>query len=269
MQLINIMYFLLPFLTSNSIHSNESLKDPIFICYGKISPESIKGYQIVVLESQHYNEKEIALFKKNNTKVLAYLSATEVNEYSFFYNDIKQYTLGNNNTWNSHYIDIKNPKAQQILLNAIETINKKGFNGLFLDNLDNVSKWGELPSQKNNLISFLQKIKKRNSNFYLIQNSGLFIAEELKNTINAILIESVVTKYNFKEKKYELRDEESKTILLNNLKKVNKPPIFILEYADTKQMKERISKELKKIGYNYFIAQIDLQSIPEFIENKK
>lgn len=264
MRLINIIYILLPFLTYENEAKGIISKDDLFVCYGKIAPETIKGYNIVILESQHYNADEVAVIRNNNDKVVAYISTTEVNEAAFFYNDIKEYTLGVNSIWKSSFIDIQNPKAQDILHRAIEKIKSKGFNGIFLDNIDNVSKWGQLANQKNALITFIKEIKERDNSLYIIQNSGLFMSKELEKTTDAILIESVITEYNFIKKQYAFRDSDSKSILLQELKKIKNKPTYILEYAETHKMKASILDTLKILGYPSFISQINLQKKPQF-----
>ncbi|RKR14581.1 uncharacterized protein (TIGR01370 family) [Maribacter vaceletii] len=271
MQLISMFYFLLPFLGVSQMHTKDnSIQEKLFVCYGKVNPELVKGYALVIIESGHYSSSEIAVFNKNNKKVVAYLSLSEVNEYASFYKEIKPYTLGKNDTWNSHFIDIKNKNAQQVLLNEINRMQKKGVQGLFLDNLDNVSKWGNLYNQKEEFISFLKNLKSKNKDIYLVQNGGLFLAKDFKNITNAILIESVISSYNFEKKEYKLRDKVTKKQIVENLratKKQVKKPIYIIEYAETLEMKTIINKELKKMGFSSFVGQIDLQTIPKFKSN--
>jgi len=268
MRLIKILYFLLPFIGMSQAHTSEGkLMNKLFVCYGKVNPELVKGYTLVIIESEHYSSSEIAVFNKNNKKVVAYLSLSEVNKYASFYKDIAPYILEENNIWNSYLIDIQNKKAQQVLITVINRMKQKGVQGLFLDNLDNVSKWGKLHKQKGAFLNFLENIRKNNKNLFLVQNAGLFITKELKTITDAIVVESVVSSYDFNTKTYKLRDSKTKKEFIKNIKlsrEIVAKPIYVIEYAETLEMKNSITREIKKLGFSSFVGQIELQSIPNF-----
>ncbi|MEE9364021.1 MAG: endo alpha-1,4 polygalactosaminidase [Cellulophaga sp.] len=269
MRLINIIYFLVPFLGSSQNTEAINLNKDLFICYGKISPEMIKGYGLVIIETQHYSALEIEIFKSNNETVLGYLSITEVHKSSFFYNEIKEYTIGENKNWGSSYLDISNVTCREVLFKVISKMIEKGVDGLFLDNLDNVSQWGNLKEKKEPLISFIKEIKDRNPSLYLMQNSGLFLNNELKKSTNSILVESLLTAYNFETRSYTFRDAALKKKLLKNLKKITNKSVYLVEYADELEMKNKIEEELKSIGFPYFIGNINLQTNPNFSTKNK
>lgn len=268
MRLTSIIYFLLPFLTERP-PAIERSKDssPLFVCYGRIEPSTLIGNELLILESQHYTTDEIDLIKGQNKKVLAYLSLTEVHEAAFFYQAIKPYILSKNSHWNSQYIDISNQNAQEILFNAADTILSKGFDGLFLDNLDNVGEWGSLSGNDTALVKWVTKLKTRAPKSFLVQNSGLFLLEQLKPHIDAVVLESFITAYNFETKKYGLRDANARIALSKKVsgirKKIGKP-IYIIEYADNLRLKKKVERALEQMGYPYFIANINLMTIPKF-----
>ena len=264
MRPINIIYFLLPFLATAQNDKTTGLEKELFICYGKIDPEMIIGYGLVIIETQHYTTREINIFKNNNEKVLGYISLTEVNETSFFYNEIKEYTFGKNKNWNSSYLNLSQEKCREVLFRALATIAGKGVDGFFMDNLDNVSQWGELTMQREDLVGFIKELKRRNKKLFLMQNAGMFLLKELEKTTNAILLESVITSYDFEKRSYTYREANEKKQILNQIKKIQKKALYIVEYAESKEMKEATAYQLKKIGRPYFIANIDLQTIPIF-----
>ncbi|WP_158306084.1 endo alpha-1,4 polygalactosaminidase [Maribacter sp. HTCC2170] len=241
----------------------------LFICYGKISPAMVQGYELVVLEAQHYTSKEIELFKTNNSKVLGYLSVTEVNMSATHYEKIREYTFGQNVNWGSCFIDISDKKAQDILLTIANELVSKGLDGFFLDNLDNASQWGRLKGQKDNLLKLIGRIRQANPSLCIVQNSGLFVANQLKHITDAVVIESVFTDYDFKNKKYGYKYEQERTKIVKELKafrKSLKKPLIIVEYVDNEVMRKTIETQLKELGFGYFIANIDLQTKPEFTE---
>lgn len=272
MRHIKFIYFLLPFLATAQISNKQNNNDNFFICYGKIAPETVKGYHVVIIESQLFTAEEIAVFKKNNQKVVGYISLTEVHPTSTLYADLENFTFGKNEIWNSYYIDISKIQAQKVLLDEVSRMLKKGLDGLFLDNLDNVSEWGVLKSQKDTLVAFIKTINNTWESIYLIQNAGLFVSDELANSTDVILVESVVTLYDFEKKEYAYRAEVEKKNIIKNLKaikKKNKQTIYILDYANEYAMKTKVENELSTLKMPFFIANIDLQNKPFFYNSNK
>jgi uncharacterized protein (TIGR01370 family) len=267
MQLTKALCLLLSFMGCTTIVAKNQKGKDIFICYGKIDPRSIQGYNLVVLESQHYSPSDISIFKLHNNKVLGYISLTEVNETSFYYKELEPYVFGKNEQWNSCYIDIANPKVQDILFNAIDKISAKGLDGFLLDNLDNTSQWGQLTSSKTDLVNFIKELRNRDKKLFLLQNSGLFLGTELNGYTDAILVESVVTNYDFKLKEYGFRDKKTMSAIIHEIKQAIKKlrkPIMIVEYVGDNKMKKEVEHKLNALGFSYFIANISLQAEPIF-----
>lgn len=265
MRPINLIYFLLSFLPIAA--QKTTSKQDLFICYGKVSPSEIVGYNMVIVESQQYSKEDIIKFKHNNKKVIAYISLTEVNESAFYYNSIKDYAVDKNKNWGSFFLDINNPKVHPIILEAIGKILEKGVDGIFMDNLDNTSQWGRLAGQEEALVTLIKKIRDKHKDITLIQNSGLFLAKKLQKYTNAILIESVLTSYNFEKKEYGYQNDKQKKELLtsiNRLKRELRKDVFLVEYTNEQEMRNNVVKEAASLKLPLFVANIDLQSIPRF-----
>lgn len=239
----------------------------ILICYGKIDVTQIKNYDLLILEPNHYTKKEITLLKKFNTKVIAYISLTEVNKNAYNYNDFEKTILKDNPNWNSSYIDLKNKYAQNLIKNQVKELIEKGFNGLFLDNIDNVGLHGPHPEMKLELVSIIKSINKNYPSIYIVQNSGLDVLEDTYSYIDHITKESVFTDYSFETKQYKLKTKKDYLALcqkLKNLAKKYKKPIFFIEYADSLRLKKRILRRVKRSNFSCFIGTIDLQTIPNY-----
>lgn len=239
----------------------------ILICYGKVDVTQIKNYDLLILEPNHYTKKEITLLKKFNTKVIAYISLTEVNKNARNYNDFEKVILKDNLNWNSSYIDLKNKYAQNLIKTQVKKLIEKGFNGLFLDNIDNVGLHGPHPEMKLELVSIIKFINKNYPDIYIVQNSGLDVLEETHSYIDHIAKESVFTDYNFQKKEYKLRAKKDYSVLFKQLKtlgKKYKKPIFCIEYTDSLRLKTKILRRIKRANFSCFIGTIDLQAIPNY-----
>ncbi|MBJ2174086.1 endo alpha-1,4 polygalactosaminidase [Aureibaculum sp. A20] len=255
---------MLSFINTKSIAQN---KPKSLVCYGKIDHNKIKGYNLLVLEESHYTKEEVDTLKSNNLKVIAYLSLAEINAHSKYYNYLKDYTLGKNSIWNSFHLDLTSLDLRNRLHVIIGEILEKGFDGLFLDNIDNVCNFGPNPNFKEYLIELLEEIRNRNEDIFLIQNSGLEIIEKTYMYVNMVALESVITNYNFETKTYGLRKKSETANRLSDLEVLIDKytlKILLIEYANKSVLYNKTKKLLLKTGHDYFIGNINLQTIPKF-----
>ena len=269
MQLIKILLYILPSILTNTPLQSTVKKSTVLVCYGKVKPESIKGYTYVILESLNYTSQQIKTIKAQNSKVFAYISLAEVNVHAPHYKILKKHTIGKNENWDSYYLNLKSIKTQETLLNIVDKTLSKGFDGLFFDNIDNFTVFGPQKDQKKDLVNVLKKIKEIYPKKEFIQNAGLDLIPETAAYINAIVIESVASNYSFKDKSYNLRDNNEFNNQLSRLKSINentKIPIILIEYADSKKLFDQIVEKIESSKFEYFIGSIDLQSIPKFKE---
>lgn len=267
MQLIKIFLYILPSIITTNVLQNSIKKSTVLVCYGKVKPESIKGYTYVILESLNYSSDEIKIVKSQNTKVFAYISLGEVNLHAPYYKVLKKHTIGKNENWDSYYLNLKSKKTQETLLTIVKKTLSKGFDGLFLDNIDNFTIFGPQKNQKKDLINVLKKIKEIYPEKEFIQNAGLDLIPETLPYINAIVVESVASNYTFKNKSYNLRNSNEFNNQMTRLKSISenkKLPIILIEYADSKKLYDQIVETIESSKFEYFIGNIDLQSIPKF-----
>ncbi len=267
MQRIKYLLFLFPlFLVINSFQ-NDMKKNNVLVCYGKIKPESIKGYQYVIVESKHYLPSNIRVMKTQNQNVIAYISLGEVNANAPHYADLKKHTLGKNKIWNSYYLNLQSEKTVETLMAIIAETFDKGYDGLFLDNFDNFTMHGPQKDQKDAIVSLLKKIREKYPKKILIQNAGLDLMNETSKYINAVAIESVASDYSFESKSYNLRTKSQFDTYFSRIESVYetyKVPIILIEYADSTKLMHQIQQRIEDSNYNYFIGNIDLQTIPKF-----
>jgi hypothetical protein len=237
-------------------------------CYGDFYPQDVSGLDYVVVEPLVFNAADVAILKSQNKKVLAYISLGEVSAVASHYEKVKSETLQKNEIWNSYVLDISAPKTRAALMDLIvEHIADKGFDGLFLDNIDNYTIYGPTPEKKDALISFLKDVKLRFRESVLMQNAGLLILDSTNEFIDIVAVESVATDYNFEKNQYRLRDNKGFEERLNSVKTAHAEteiPFLLIEYADSIKLKKEVEKRLSKTDFPLFIGQIDLQKPPVF-----
>lgn len=240
-------------------------KDSVLVCYGKLAPETIKGYKYVILEDKNNSKSDIDIIKSTNKKVYAYISLGEVNQYADHYEVLKNNSLGKNKIWNSYYLNLRSTKTISVLMEIIQNLFTIGYDGLFLDNIDNFSTFGTQKDQKDDLILLLKKIKNTHPKKEFMQNAGVDLVAETYKYINSIAIESIASDYLFKNKTYNLRNVAEYKEGIERLKEINKAynlPIILIEYADTKKLYDQIRTRIDKTTFDTFIGNIDLQKLP-------
>ena len=253
---------------SNTVHAvaqKLTQEKQVLFNYGDFYPKEVSGYEILIIESAHFDSEDIAVLKQNNKTVLGYVSLGEVNEAAAHYPKIKDFTLGKNEIWNSHILDIENDETREALIEIFDYNMKKGLDGMFLDNIDNYTEFGPTPEKKEGLLQFLQLINIVHPNIHLMQNAGVSIIKDTNHYINSVAKESIASDYDFNSKNYQLRNNEVFNSLLNELSveyKKYEIPLVLIEYADTPELKEAIKERLDQTPWPYFIGKIELQSIP-------
>lgn len=267
MQHIKLFLWVLPSLIGLKALANCDQKPNVFFCYGKLNPIEIKGYDYVILESKNYNASDIKKVKKLNGKVLSYISLGEVNSQSKHFNKLKDITLGKNETWNSYYLDLKSDSTSTVLFSEIDKMLSDGYDGLFLDNIDNFTSFGFQKDQKPEIINFLKKLDSKYPNHFILQNAGIELINDTHEFVDGIVVESVASDYTFSDNKYKLREENSYNEYvkkLNQLQKKYRIPVILVEYADSLTLYNEIQKRISKTSFLYFIGSIDLQNAPNF-----
>ena len=235
------------------------------ITYGKVDVKTTSGIDYLFVESHLYSAQEITALSKNNDKVYGYISLTEVSkDNTELYNKLLPYLLKDNKVWNSSFINVSKQEAVDILTQEIDEIYKKGVDGILLDNLDNVSKFGEYHSLEPYVVEMIGKLKERHPEKDLIQNSGLEMVRYTAPFISGVLVESIYTNYDFEHKQYKLRAakdisnrEKSFGKVLRN-KHLNG---FLVEYAQDSAMVAQVKTKCKRLNVPYVIKDIQLNSL--------
>lgn len=241
-------------------------KQDLLVCYGKFDINQVKGYQTIILEPAQFTKNDIDKLKKNNGKIYGYISLGEVSKTASFYPLLKDEVLGKNEQWNSYYLNLSSAKTKMILLELIKSINNKGVNGLFIDNVDNFSSFGPQKKQQKDFLDFLKLIKSKFPEMEIIQNAGAELLPQTNSHIKGVLFESIFTNYLFHEKKYVIRsgdDFEQQFKKVETAKKYKHLHIYLIEYANTADSINKIKKAVSGLQFSYFIGTIDLQTLPK------
>lgn len=252
-----------------------SPRRPWVIYYSDVArPDEFGGYDLVVLDADaHPPLKPISA---NGSTVLGYLSLCEIERHRKWFTQAKDSGLlaGPNPNWpDSYFVDLRDARWRKIVVNQlVPEILARGFQGLFLDTLDDAADLERRDPEKYHgmktaAIQLVGEIRTAAPAATLMVNRGYDLLPEIAASVNIVLGESVYGTYDFAAKAYHpVPAEESRqqVALLTRLKSI-KPSLRIctLDYwdpADRKGIRE-IYREERSHGFDPYVATISLDRL--------
>lgn len=271
-----LMFLILTMILSHCKNIDKTLTNlnssPYGVCYSKISAVEAQNYRLLIIESDLYNKAEIMQLKSGGAKIFGYLSLGEVSRYKWYFPLLQKVGfLGVNENWGSYYLDISKRKTKTILLDQVlPEIVVKGVDGIFLDTIDAVAPYTKRKEFQPDMAELIHEIKKRYDKVKVIQNSGLFLLPETHSSIDAVLVEDVVSEFDFLKSQYSLRAEKE---YIKRIKFISAStskynlPVFFLEFANSASLRDSISTVLDTYSFPYFISTISLDTLPRLPDN--
>lgn len=241
---------------------------PFGVSYVKLTPDQVANYEMVILEPDFYNIKEMEDLKAAGPKILAYVTLGEVDPNRWYYSLLEgEGFLGTNPNWNSSYLNLEDENVRSVILQRIlpEIMSKKP-DGLFLDTVDAVSPVTDRGHLKPFMVELIKDIRNEYPEIVIIQNAGLFLIEETKEHVDAFLTEALISDYDFASGSYRVRsDDEIQDRLdyINHYVELSGKPYFIIEFAESEEQRQKIESKLDTLGRPYFITNIGLSELPK------
>lgn len=236
--------------------------------------ESLQPYQLLVLDSEHH--PPLRILADHGKTLLGYLSLGEVNHERPYYQGLKRQglLLQENRNWpGSYFIDIRSKVwQQQVIDDLIPAIIHEGFDGVFLDTLDNAAYLEAQQPQryhgmKRAAIELVKTIRLNYPELRIMLNRGYDILPAVVNDIDMLLAESLYSDYDFRHKRYRRvpEAEYQATLAVLHQAQAQNPrlQLFSLDYwpADEPQVIAQIYQVELANGLSPYVATIDLQHI--------
>ena len=148
-------------------------------------PEDVSTFtvsDVLVIDGQYFKKEDVAaLHKKCFKKIYSYLNVGSVENFRDYYKDYEDITIGDYENWpEERFVDVSSKKWQKFLKATAKDLIDKGFDGLFLDNMD---VYYNFPTDDiyNGLISTLKKLNTVTDNI-MINGGDVFVTKYLKET---------------------------------------------------------------------------------------
>lgn len=159
----------------------------------KIPAEHFKGYELVVFDRVYHPDLSAL---KGKGDVLAYVSAGEIHGDAPEFAELNEagVLLKHNTHWNSHAVDLRSPRWQNIVLNHVADAKAQGFSGVMLDTLEiptQVIRPIEKYDMQSAAANLIKTIRKQHPDMKIMVNRALEILPMVAKEIDFVLAESV------------------------------------------------------------------------------
>ncbi|ANF23354.1 endo alpha-1,4 polygalactosaminidase [Thermococcus piezophilus] len=204
------------------------------VYYGPFGPDEtaqLDKFNILILPPT-IDPTYVSCLSANHT-VAGYVSLSTVGGWEPWAEDVPQWLfIDKNKNWNEEVVDFASPEWERIILDeAVPYILSRGFNGVFLDNLDYVDLY---PSKRAAVVELVKAIRERYPNITIIANRGFSIAKEIAPYVDYVLFEDFVSYYNFTSGRYEIFGENELEWEFGHIEKLKglNVSVLALSYAN-------------------------------------
>ena len=240
----------------------------------RASPQEFSEYSLIVLESQSYSR--LRPLTDLGKPLLGYLSLGEVEAYRPYFEEVKaeKILLQENANWKgSYFVDLRDPRwTRRVVEQLIPGILRRGFDGLFLDTLDNAAYLErENPTRYRGMTAaaarLVRTIRLHYPTIKIMMNRAYEILPEVERQIDMELGESVLADYDAKTKTYRRVPEElyREQVRLLQAARKRRPElkVFTLDYWDPSDTVgiARIYREQRANGFEPYVATVELDRI--------
>ena len=239
--------------------------------YGEKLPADTSPYDLYVFSSAGH--PAIAPLKQMGKRVVGYISLGEVAKHDPLFSEIesKKLLVDENENWpGSFRVRIGDRKWRKFVVKKIiPRILDKGFDGVFMDTVDTadyLEKVKEIEGQVKGAIKLIKEIRKKYPQLIMVLNNGLFLTDEVGRQIDALVVESIYTLYDFKKKSYDMATEkwtEDRLVPVKKFQETFKKPVLSLDYLEASDKKDiaKVRREAMGQGFVPYISDIGLKKV--------
>jgi len=237
-------------------------------------PELLQDYGVVVVDSAF--QGSIAPLKRNNAKILAYISLGEMNvqRAQFAAAQAQGLLLVENPNWKGAWmVDVRDERWHKLVVDDMAPpLIARGFDGFFLDTIDSALHLEETDAvryagMRKAAIQLLQRLHARYPEARLLLNGALPIAGQLRGAVDWVAVESSMTTWDFATRtaRWRTRDESAWVKARLDKAKTENPDllIFTLDYwdPDDRAGLRALYREQRARGFIPYVATIALDRV--------
>jgi uncharacterized protein (TIGR01370 family) len=239
-----------------------------------IPNQTLEDFGIIVLDADHH--PPLAPLKRQGKRLLGYISLGEVESFRPHYAAVKAegILLQENLHWKgSYYVDLRDKRwTVRVIEKLVPEILAKGFEGLFLDTLDNATDLVNQDDEKYRGMTtaaadLVIKLRQHFPEITIMMNRAYVLLPMVENKIDIVLGESVFATYDFESKTYQWVPEEDYRYQVNLLRAARQRcpslRIFTLDYWNPEDRVglRKIYRIQRANGFEPYVATIELDRV--------
>lgn len=180
--------------------------------YGEATDPAIaRSFDLLVLEPDFVRPLEP--LRGHGSRLLGYISLGEVNVARPFTAELEKagaLRRANPNWPQARLVDLRDPAWTSLVLDSlIPAILGKGYDGIFMDTLDNAEALERQDGDRNKGMvaggaRLVQAIRKRFPNMVIMMNRGYALLPQVATQIDLVLAEAMASRWNFADGRYEM-----------------------------------------------------------------
>lgn len=240
-----------------------------------VAREEILTYDLAILDPDTHPDLEPL---KGHVTLIAYVSLGEAETYRFYWETVKDrpWVLEENPNWGgNHYVDIRSPEWQDLLVReVVPRIKAQGFDGLFLDTVDTAAflesrDAKRFAGSRQAMIQLVKRLHEAFPDLLLIPNNGFEVLEAIAPVVQGVVTESLCSMPDFEAGGYRTSDPEDRGFREAALHKMMKRyglAVFNIDYVAPGDlpMAHECVKDAHQNGFKPFVTQKDLDRLPAF-----
>lgn len=237
---------------------------------------ALPGYDLLILEADALGP--LAGDDKGRRLCVAYLSIGEISPNRWYWPLVrdKPWLLEENPDWpGARRIDPRSPEWSDLLVNTIApALLAAGYDGFMLDNAD-IGEYLEnrdpvaCAGAREAVAAVIRRLRHRYPHAVLIANGALETAAESADSLDAVVVESTVSRWRPNEDgsfSYEEISPQDRAWLRPRLLRLRGEgiPVLALEYVapDDAAMRQRVREAAQGAGHHPCLAERELMRLP-------
>ena len=249
-------------------------KPDVIIWYDNVNESKLLKLapKLLIVDPGEVERETIRKLQKFGTEVIAYVNLGMAEEWRSYWKERwrrspPRWIAEKSREWSGEYVVMFwHPAWRRILRKVLKSIEREGYDGILLDNIDVYEYWEEKGCKaEEKLLMIIKWIKLTyNGKIYVNIGSGLKLIydEEFMKLVDGILREEVWASY-----RGVIDPEETKEIL-NALiyAKQRGKDVVILDYSNNERLTNAILSECAILGFKCYIGSRDLNSLPKYLQ---
>jgi len=222
----------------------------------------LSAYDLVVVDGG-VSARRVAAIRRSGPLVLGYLSLGTIERGRSWFAAAKPYRLDYWDDWGEWYADVSRKGFRDLILKRVApAIMRRGFDGLFLDNVDMIR---EHPKQKAGMLAIVRRLGARQG-YYFAQN-GEDVIDPFLPYLDGWNREDVSFTYDFDRKRYVAVPRADRDAAVAALRRIGRDVRVVTATDYTAAGDGAAAAEAARVaceaGALSFVSDIELRRVPK------